>query len=49
MRLSKNDIENFPRFCFTESKFFVVDSLCSSLMKKYLLSEKLSKINSKRF
>ena len=28
MRLSKNDIGNFPRFCFTESKFFVVDSLC---------------------
>ena len=28
MRLSKNDINNFPRFCFTSGDYFVVDSLC---------------------
>lgn len=27
-RLSKNDINNFPRFTFAEKIFFVVDSLC---------------------
>jgi adenine-specific DNA-methyltransferase len=28
MRLSKDDINNFPRFSFVVSKYFVVDSLC---------------------
>lgn len=28
MRISKNDVEAFPRFCIADAGFFVVDSLC---------------------
>ena len=28
MRLSKSDVDSFPRFCIASADFFVVDSLC---------------------
>lgn len=28
MRLSKNDLDSFPRFCLIPKKFIVIDSLC---------------------
>ena len=28
MRLSKNDIDSFPRFCIIPDNYFIVDSLC---------------------
>ena len=45
MRLSKSDIDSFPRFCLAPEGFFVVDSLCfftgdkADLLVKELNSE----------